>query len=92
MAIGVVRRAQDHALVSRLGVRFVQPPRSRRAIYTYVGVVHAAPARAEFQAANEPRAGARHGDDEVAEDVSAVGSQRLFGKHDDEVRRPELPA
>ena len=92
MAVGIVGRAQDHALVAGLGIGLVQPPRRRRRIDADVGVVHAAIARAELQAAHVARAGTRHGDDEVAEHVGAVGAQRVLGKRDDEIGRAELPA
>jgi hypothetical protein len=78
--------------VSRLGIRFVQPPRRGCPIHANVGVVDAASARSEFQAADVPHAGAGHGHDEISEEVGAVGAQRVLGERDDKVGRPELPA
>ena len=93
VAIRKVGGPQNQAFVAGLGVGLVQLARGSGRIDPNVRVVNGAAAGSELDAAHMAWAGERDGDDEVAEDVRAVGAQAVRWQLHDHVRtRPVLSA
>ena len=70
MAVGILRALRDHAVVARLAVRAVAPPRRARAIDADDGVMDGAGAPGRNSTARTKRLGRqRDGQHDVAEDV-----------------------
>ena len=94
MAVGILRRVRDQAVVARARICLVETTRGGGPIDADVGVVDdAGVARPELQPAHEARAVDGHRQDEDVKDVGAFRRQRVrLRQRDDEVGLAELPA